>query len=58
MFSEIVASIIACTYSCYRNSVSIITAASLLYVNKTMSKVVSALDYLNDNTDGGFFKLR
>ena len=23
-----------------------------------MSKVVSALDYLNDNTDGGFFKLR
>jgi hypothetical protein len=57
-FSEIVASIIACTYSVERNSISMITAYTALYVGKTMSKVTAALDFLNEHTDGGFFKLR
>ena len=57
-FSEIMASLSACQYSCYRNSITMVTAATSNYVTKTFEKITHALNFLNDETDGGFFKLR
>lgn len=57
-FSHLIASILACTYTCWDNSICIITAFTSQYVSTTMSKVTDALDYLNSHTDGGMFKLR
>ena len=53
-FSEIVASIIACTFICYSHSVSIITANLLQYVVKTMSKVSSILNFQNAQRESAF----
>lgn len=52
------ASLSACQYSCYKNSITMVTAANANYVTKTFEKVTHALTFLNDETDGGFFKLR
>ena len=57
-FSFIVASILDSTYSCYPNSNSVISAYLQSYVDDTMDKVTSGLDFLNEHTDGGFFKAR
>ena len=57
-FSEINASISANQYSCFRNSMCIITASNQNYTEKTLEKVWNALTFLNNKTDGGFFKLR
>ena len=57
-FSFIVASILDCTYSCYANSNSVICAYLQSYVEQTMDKVTVGLDFLNEHTDGGFFKAR
>lgn len=57
-FSEIMASLSACQYSCYKNSITMVTAANANYVTKTFEKIAHALTFLNDETDGGFFKLR
>ena len=57
-FSEILASICANEYSCYGNSITMITAYDSVKLNKTLEKVWGALTFLNDKTDGGFFKLR
>ena len=57
-YSEIDASIAANTYNCRRNSVTVLAAQQDNYVSKTLDKVWKALSFLNDYTDGGFFKLR
>nr|DAR76234.1 MAG TPA: Terminase large subunit [Caudoviricetes sp.] len=57
-FSEILASVCANEYSCYRDSITMITAFDSGKLEKTLEKVWGALTFLNDKTDGGFFKLR
>ena len=57
-FSEMDASLAANTYNCRRNSVTVIAAQQDNYVSKTLDKVWKALSFLNDYTNGGFFKLR
>jgi hypothetical protein len=56
-FSEIAAAIVANQYNSYRESISLVTAFSDIYVKKTLDKVWNALAFINDSTDGGFFKL-
>ena len=56
-FSEIDAAIIANSYNCIRNSINLIVAHLSDHLNKTLEKVWKALSFLNDFTDGGFFKL-
>ena len=57
-FSEINACLCACMYSTFRGSNTLMTAASKNYVDKTLEKIWGELNFLNDNTEGGFFKLR
>lgn len=57
-FSEINAAICDQIYNCYPDSVCMITAFSSNYLTKSLEKVWGGMDYANDNTDGGFFKLR
>ena len=57
-FSEIGAAIAINTYNCRRNSIVVIAAELDNYVTKTLDKCWKQLDFLNDYTDGGFFKLR
>ena len=57
-FSEINACLCACMYSTFRGSNTLMTAASKNYVDKTLEKIWNELNFLNDNTEGGFFKLR
>lgn len=45
-------------YSTFRGSNTLMTAASKNYVDKTLEKIWGELSFLNDNTEGGFFKLR
>lgn len=45
-------------YSTFRGSNTLMTAASKNYVDKTLEKIWGELNFLNDNTEGGFFKLR
>ena len=57
-FSEMDASLAANTYNCRRNSITVLAAQQDNYVSKTLDKVWKALSFLNDYTNGGFFKLR
>lgn len=57
-FSEIDAAIIVNSYNCIKNSVNLITAHLSDHLNKTLEKVWRAMAFINDYTDGGFFKLR
>lgn len=57
-FSEMDASLAANTYNCRRNSNTVIAAQLSKYVEDTLTKTWNALSFLNDYTDGGFFKLR
>jgi hypothetical protein len=57
-FSEINACLCTARYSVFRNSKTLMTAASKNYVDKTLEKIWEELNFLNDNTEGGFFKLR
>ena len=57
-FSEIDAAIIANSYNSIRGSINLIVAHLSDHLNKTLEKVWKALSFLNDFTDGGFFKLR
>ena len=57
-FSEMDASLSCNTYNCRRNSVTVIAASLENYLSKTLDKVWKGLSFLNDHTDGGFFKLR
>jgi hypothetical protein len=58
LFSEIIASLCTNIYSCYKNSIVIITAYAKNQLDKTLEKVESNLEFLNDKTEGGFRKLR
>ena len=57
-FSEINASICACIYHCFRESKCMITTSLKNYLDKSLDKVWSALDFGNEHTQGGFAKLR
>jgi len=52
------ASIIANLYSVRKNSMGIIAASDSRKLTPTLEKVWNELSFLNDNTEGGFFKLR
>lgn len=56
-FSEMDAAIAANMYNCRENSVTVLAAHQDGYVSKTLDKVWRALSFMNDYTDGGFFKL-
>ncbi|MCF0114878.1 MAG: hypothetical protein HUJ56_05950 [Erysipelotrichaceae bacterium] len=57
-FSEINASLAAKVYSVIEKSRTIITCYNDVYLDNTWSKLDHALNFLQMNTDGGFFKLR
>ena len=57
-FSEINASILANAYNCRKGSRNIIVAYSEALIDPSLDKLWNALNWINDNTDGGFFKLR
>lgn len=57
-YSEIDAAIIVNSYNCIRNSINLITAHDQDKLEKTFEKVTRAMSFINDYTDGGFFKLR
>ena len=57
-FSEINAAICNQIYNCFPNSVCMITANAQNYVDKSLDKIWGGMTFANDNTDGGFFKLR
>lgn len=56
-FSEINASICACIYNCFRESVCMITTFAKNQLDKSLSKTWGALDFTNEHSDGGFAKL-
>lgn len=56
-FSEMDAAIAANMYNCRENSITVLAAQQDIYVSKTLDKVWKALSFMNDYTDGGFFKL-
>ena len=57
-FSEINAAICNQIYNCYPNSVCMLTASAQNYIDKSLDKIWGGMTFANDNTDGGFFKLR
>lgn len=57
-FSEIISCLCTNIYSCYKNSVVIVTAFAKNQLDKTLEKVEANLEFLNDKTEGGFRKLR
>lgn len=56
-FSEMNASLASNMYTCRNNSNTVISANLAKYVEDTLSKVWSALSFLNDSTDDGFSQL-
>lgn len=57
-YSESIAAILANSYNSIRNTVNLVTAFNSDHLNNTLSKAWNCLSFLNDYTDGGFFKLR
>lgn len=57
-FSEINASIATNMYSTVRKSITMITCYDLEKLKRTYRKFTHALQFLDDKTDGGMFKLR
>lgn len=57
-YSEIEASIIANSYNCIRSSINVACAFAQNQLDKLLEKVWGCLSFLNDATDGGFFKTR
>ena len=57
-FSEINAAICNQIYNCFPNSVCMLTANMQNYIDKSLDKIWGGMTFANDNTDGGFFKLR
>nr|DAJ12386.1 MAG TPA: hypothetical protein [Bacteriophage sp.] len=50
--------ILANSYNCIKNSINMLATHRSDYLDNTIGKVWNCLAFLNDNTDGGFFKLR
>ena len=57
-WSEMDAGVAVNTYNCRRHSRVVIAAFGENYVTSTCDKCWTQLNFLNENTDGGFFKLR
>lgn len=57
-FSEILSAIITNSYNSIRNTVNLVAAYNADHLSTTLSKAWNCLSFLNDKTDGGFFKLR
>lgn len=57
-YSECISAVLANSYNSIRNTVNLLTAFNSDYLNTTLGKVWNCLSFINDNTDGGFFKLR
>lgn len=58
MYSEIEAAIIANSYNCIRASINVACAFAAVQLDKLLEKVWGCLTFLNDHTEGGFFKSR
>lgn len=57
-FSEMDASLLANSYNAIPNTMNVVAAQQLNYLETTLEKIWNALSFLNEHTDGGFFKLR
>lgn len=57
-YSEILSAIATNSYNSIRNTINIITAYNSDHLSNTLAKVWNCMSFINDNTDGGFFKLR
>ena len=57
-YSEIDAAVLVNSYNCIRSSVNLVVAHLSDHLNKLLEKVWRAMNFINDNTDGGFKKLR
>lgn len=57
-YSEIDSAIAVNNYNCRRNTINLVVANLSDYLNKTLDKMWKAMSFINDYTDGGFFKLR
>lgn len=57
-YSEIEASIIANSYNCIKGSINVACAFAANQLDKLLEKVWACLSFLNEHTDGGFFKSR
>lgn len=57
-YSEMLSAILANSYNCIKNSINMLATHKSDYLDNTIGKVWNCLTFLNDNTDGGFFKLR
>ena len=57
-YSEMLSAIASNSYNSIRNTVNLITAFTQDYLTTTLGKVWNCLSFINDHTDGGFFKLR
>lgn len=57
-YSEIEAAILANSYNCIKGSINVACAFASTQLDKLLEKVWANLSFLNDCTDGGFFKSR
>lgn len=57
-FSEMDAALLANSYNSIRNTMNVVAAQQQGYLETTLEKIWNALSFLNEHTDGGFFKLR
>ena len=57
-YSELLSAVVANSYNSTKNSINLVTAFNSDYLTNTLGKVWNCLSFLNDNTGGGFFKLR
>lgn len=57
-YSEIEAAILANSYNCIRGSINVACSFASNQLDKLLEKVWANLSFLNDCTDGGFFKSR
>lgn len=57
-YSEIEASILANSYNCIKGSINVACAFASTQLDKLLEKVWASLSFMNDCTDGGFFKSR
>ncbi len=57
-YSEILSAINANSYNSIPNTINIISAFNSDHLTNTLSKVWNCLSFINDYTEGGFFRLR
>lgn len=57
-YSELLSAIAANSYNSIRNTVNLVAAYNADHLSTTLSKIWNCFSFLNDHTDGGFFKLR